>query len=106
MAKWLAAALVPLVAASAAHAEFKGLAPAEIAAMAQTRTLDFRLMQQRGFDRAPLLMDGMIARHGLAPNAFVGVGFAHMYGRKKRGEARISGQPSARKPAVTFVLKF
>jgi hypothetical protein len=48
----------------------------------------------------------MIAKRGLAPNAFVGLGLARMYGRKKRGDSRISEQPSARKPAVTFVLKF
>ena len=106
MTKWLAIALLPLVTATAAHAEFKGLAPADIAAVARTRTLDFRLMQQHGADRPPLLIDGMIARRGLAPNAFVGIGLAHMYGRRKRGDIRISSQPSARKPAVTFVLKF
>jgi len=106
MAKWLAIVALPLVTATAAHAEFKGLAPADIAELAQTRTLDFRLMQQRGADRPALLIDGMIARRGLAPNAFVGIGLAHIYGRKKRGDTRISDQPSARKPAVTFVVKF
>lgn len=106
MAKWLVIAVLPLLSATAAEAQFKGLAAADIAQVARTRTLDFRLMQQRGIDRPPLLVDGMIARQGVAPNAFVGIGLAHMYGRKKRGEMRISGQPSARKPAVTFVLKF
>ena len=106
MAKWLAIAVLPLVTATAAHAEFKGLAPADIAQIAQTHAVDFRLNQQRGVERAALLVDGMIARRGLAPNAFVGIGLAHMYGRKKGSGARVSDQPSARKPAVTFVLKF
>src|SRR5690348_12964187 len=106
MSKWLAIAVLPLVTATAAHAELKGLAPADIAELAQTRALDFRLMRQRGFDPVPLLIDGMVARRGLSPNAFVGIGLARMYGRKKRGDMRISDQPSARKPAVTFVVKF
>lgn len=106
MAKWLVVALLQLLTATAAKAEFKGLAPADIAQIAQTHALDFRLSQQRGADRPSLLLDGMIARRGLAPNAFVGIGLAHMYGRKKGGGARVSDQPSARKPAVTFVLKF
>jgi hypothetical protein len=104
--KWLAIAALPLVTATAAHAEFKGLAPADVAELARTRTLDFRLLQQHGVDREPLLIDGMIAKRGVAPNAFVGFGLAHMYSRKRRGDSRISEQPSARKPAVTFVLKF
>ena len=42
-----------------------------------------------------------------APNAFVGVGLANLYGRKKRGDARIADPPvRSKKPAVTFVLKF
>jgi|SRR5690348_9953019 hypothetical protein len=106
MAKWLAIAVLPLLTATAAHAEFKGLAPADIAEIARSRTLDFRLNQQAGVDQPPLLIDGMIARRGLAPNAFVGIGLARMYGRKKRGDVRVTDQPSARKPAVTFVLKF
>jgi hypothetical protein len=106
MGKWLAIAVLPLAAATAAHAEFKGLAPADVAKLAQTRAVDFRVMQQRGVERTPLLIDGMIARRGLAPNAFVGIGLARMYVRKKRGEMRISDQPSVRKPAVTFVVKF
>jgi hypothetical protein len=106
MAKWLAVALLQLSTATAAQAEFKGLAPADVAQIAQTHALDFRLNQQRGVEHAPVLVDGMIARRGLAPNAFVGIGLAHMYSRKKRSGARVSDQPSARKPAVTFVLKF
>ena len=106
MAKWLVVALLQLLTATAAKAEFKGLAPADIVQIAQTHALDFRLDQQRGVDRPSLLVDGMIARRGLGPNAFIGIGLAHMYGRRKGGGARVSDQPSARKPAVTFVLKF
>lgn len=109
MREWLpvAAALPLLAVASSAYAQVKGLAPAEVATLAHTRTIDLRLLQQQGYDRAPLLMGGMIAQRDLSPNAFVGVGLARIYGRKKRGDARISDQPTAgRKPAVTFVLKF
>lgn len=106
MAKWLVIAVIALGTASAAHAQLKGLAPADIADVARTRNMDLRVMQERGVDRAPLLIDGMIARRGLAPNAFVGFGLARMYGRKKRGDPRVSAEPTTRKPAVTFVLKF
>jgi len=106
MAKWLVAAVLALGTASAAHAQMKGLAPADISDVARTQTLDLRLMQERGVNRPPLLIDGMIARRGVAPNAFIGFGLARMYGRKKRGDARVSGEPSTRKPAVTFVVKF
>ena len=106
MAKWLVAVALTLGVATAAHAQFKGVTAADIADVARTRALDLRVLQERAPGRPPLLVDGMIARRGLAPNAFVGVGLARIYGRKKRGDSRISDQPSARKPAVTFVLKF
>ena len=60
-----------------------------------------------GFDRPLPLVQGMIAQQDLAPNAFVGVGLANLYGRKKRGDARITDPPvKSKKPAVSFVLKF
>lgn len=106
MVKWLTAVVLAFSAASAAHAQLKGMALPDIADVARTRTLDLRLMQERGVTRPAPLVDGMIARRGVAPNMFVGFGFARMYGRKKRGDSRVSDQPSTRKPAVTFVLKF
>ena len=108
MRKWLAvAAVLPLMAATAAHAQMTGLAPADVAAVARTRALDLRILQQQGFDRPLPLIGGMIAQRDGAPNAAVGIGMARIYGRKKRGDARITDQPSiGRKPAVTFVVKF
>jgi hypothetical protein len=48
----------------------------------------------------------MLVQQGILQNAFVGVGIAEMYGRKKRG-ARLGDAPVAsRKPAVSFVVKF
>jgi len=108
MGKWLAlAAVLPVMTATAAQAQMKGLAPADVASVARSRSLDFSLLRDRAFDRPPLLINGMIAQQGVADNAFVGVGLARMYSRKKRGDARITDQPTVgRKPAVTFVMKF
>lgn len=108
MGKWLAfAAVLPLMSATAANAQMKGLGIADIASIARTRALDLRLAQERDFQNQTLLVDGMLARQSVAPNALLGVGMARIYGRKKSGDARITDQPSiGRKPAVTFVLKF
>ena len=108
MGKWLAfAAVLPLMSATAANAQMKGLGIADIASIARTRALDLRLAQERDFQNQTLLVDGMVARQSVAPNALLGVGMAQIYGRKKSGDARITDQPSiGRKPAVTFVLKF
>jgi hypothetical protein len=107
MRKWLAVAVLPLMAAVPAHAQMTGLAPADVAAVARTRALDLRILQQQGFERPLPLIGGMIAQRDVAPNAAVGIGMARIYGRKKRGDARITDQPSiGRKPAVTFVVKF
>ena len=111
MGKWLAfAAVLPLMSATAANAQMKGLGIADIASIAsiaRTRALDLRLAQERDFQNQTLLVDGMVARQSVAPNALLGVGMAQIYGRKKSGDARITVQPSiGRKPAVTFVLKF
>jgi hypothetical protein len=108
MREWLpVAVLLPLAVAMPAHAQMKGLAPADVASVARTRALDLRLLQQQGYQRPSSLIGGMIAQRDVAPNAFVGVGLARLYGRRKRGDARITDQPTVgRKPAVTFVLRF
>ena len=64
------------------------------------------VLQERAPGRPPLLVDGMIARRASRPTPSLASDWLEIYGRKKRGDARISDQPSARKPAVTFVLKF
>jgi len=108
MGKWLAfAAALPLASATAANAQMKGLGIADIASVARTRAIDLRLTQERNFQTRTPLVDGMIAQQSVAPNALLGVGMARIYGRKKRGDARITDAPTiGRKPAVTFVLKF
>jgi|1186.fasta_scaffold29929_2 hypothetical protein len=108
MHKWLAVAVfLPLLASTAAHAQMKGLLPADVAGVARNHAVDLRLAHQQGFDRALPLVRGLIARQDLAPNGFVGVGLASLYGRKKRGDPRITDSPvRSKKPAVTFVLKF
>ena len=111
MRTWLAVVvLLPLLAPVAAHAQMtqmKGSAPADIAGPSRDHTLDFRLSQRQGIERALLLSHGMIAQQDVAPNALVGVGLVNLYTRRKVGDARISDpQVPSKKPAVTFVLSF
>ena len=107
MLKWLAVAAVPLVSATAANAQMKGLAPADVASVARTHELDLRVSQQRGYDRPLPLVQGTIVRQDVGPNALVGIGLANMYGRKKGGNPRTGDPPTrSRKPAVTFIFKF
>lgn len=109
MTRWLGLLIVlPLVAATAARAQVKGIATADVASVARIHQIDLRLSQQQGYDRPLPLVQGMIVRRDLAPNAFMGLGLANMYGRKKSGANGRPGDPPARtrKPAVTFVMKF
>jgi hypothetical protein len=109
MRVWLALpALLPLLVAGAAHAQLKGLSTAEVSNAARNRELDLRLLQQHGYDRPAPLVQGMIVRRDMAPNSFIGVGLANMYGRSKSGSNARPGDPPtrSRKPAVTFVMKF
>jgi hypothetical protein len=110
MREWLVfAAFVPIVSATAAQAQMKGLNPGVVAEVARTRALDLRLNQEQGAARpSPLVLRGMLISRDVAPNALVGLGLANTYTRKKLGSnARGEDRPSrSRKPAVTFVLKF
>ncbi len=109
MREWLAiAAVLPLLAATGAEAQMKGLTAGLDAEVVKTRALDLRLSQELGAQRPLPLVRGMIIAHDVAPNALVGLGLANMYTRKKLGSnARGEDRPSrSRKPAVTFVLKF
>jgi hypothetical protein len=109
MRDWLAvAAVLPLVAATGAQAQMQGLAPGAIGEVARTRTLDLRVSQELGADRPIPLIRGIIVRHDVAPNAFVGLGLANIYSGKKAGsELRLGERLNrSKKPAVTFVLKF
>lgn len=105
MRAWVsAAAVMPLLWAAAAQAQaMKGLLATEVGAMARQRIVDLRLY--KGNDNPSSSMR-MLVQQGVSQNAFVGVGLAQMYGRKRRG-LRLGGEPaSSRKPAVSFVVKF
>jgi hypothetical protein len=109
MGKWLGLlALLPLAAATVAHAQMKGVASADVASVARNHQLDLRLSQQQGNDHPLPLMRGMIVQQDVAPNAIVGLGLANIYGRRKSGaSARLGDVPArSRKPAVTFIMKF
>jgi hypothetical protein len=108
MRKWLAvAASLSLFVAMAAHAQTKGLGAVNVANVARSHQIDLRLSQQKGYDRPLALIDGMLVQQDVAPNAFVGVGLANMYGRKKGSNLRVGDAPvHARKPAVTFAVRF
>jgi hypothetical protein len=100
-----AAAVMPLLWAAAAQAQaMKGLLATDV--VAYQRIVDLRLYPQQGHDNPSSFIRGMLVQQGILQNAFVGVGIAEMYGRKKRG-ARLGDAPIAsRKPAVSFVVKF
>lgn len=109
MRAWVAiAAALPLLAATAAHAQMRGLIPAEVDGVAKTRALDLRVSEQHYAGRPAPLVEGLLVRHNLATNAVVGLGLATMYGRRKVGSSYRLGDPPARsrKPAVSFQLKF
>jgi hypothetical protein len=108
MRQWLAlAAVLPLTASGAAHAQMKGLAAPVVASVAKSHQLDLRMSQQQGNARPMPLIGGMLAQRDVAPNAYFGLGLANMYSRKKGGDARITDAPrAAKKPAVTFVVRF
>ena len=108
MLKWLAvAAISPLVVATAAHAQIKGLAPAEVASVARSHTIDLRILQQQGFEHPLPLVQGMLAHQDITTNATVGVGVANLYSRKKGQNLRVGDTPArSRKPALTFIMKF
>jgi hypothetical protein len=108
MARWLAiAAVLPLFAAAGAHAQVRPLIPNEIVVIARTHALDWRLAQEQGIERPLPLMRGMLVQRDVAPNAFVGVGLANLYGRKKGSDPSLGDRPTrSRKPAVTFVMRF
>jgi len=49
----------------------------------------------------------MVVQQGVGANAFLGVGLANIYGRKKGADGTAGDRPPrSRKPAVTFVMRF
>ena len=109
MGKWLALmAALALDGATGAHAQLNGLSTADVASVARSHQIDLRVSEQQGYDRPLPLVQGMLVRRDMAPNAFMGIGLANLYGRKKSSTNARPGDPPTRskKPAVTFVLKF
>ena len=75
--------------------------------VARTHVLDLRLAQEQGIDRPLPLIRDMLVQKGVGPNAFLGIGLANLYGRKKGSDPSLGDRPTrSRKPAVTFVMKF
>lgn len=105
MRTWLAAAaVVPLVAACAAHARSAAVQPSPSEKLSPAS--NFMLPRVPQFETQSPLHDGMIAQEDLAPNAHVGLGLAPMLGRNIHS-VRIEQEPVRTKnPGVTFVLKF
>jgi hypothetical protein len=107
MRKWLVlAAALPLFTATAAGAQMKALSATEVASVSRAHTIDLRIANQQGYDRPMPLMRGMLAQEDVADNAFIGVGLANIYARKKRSLRADDAPVLSRRPAVTFVLKF
>ena len=108
MSRWLAmVAFVPLVSAPGAHAQSKGTAFADVALVARNHAIDLRLADPQGAPRPLPLMRGMLVQQGVGANAFLGVGLAKIYGRKKGADGTAGDRPPrSRKPAVTFVMRF
>lgn len=106
MHRWLAAAAVaPLVVATAAHAQTTALQVA-VTAVVRAHPLDLKLPPEAQYTSSMALQNGMIAEEGVAPNALVGVGFAQMSGRKAQSLRINEGPVPTQNPAVSFVLKF
>ena len=108
MSRWLAmVAFVPLASATGAYAQNKGAAFADVALVARNHAIDLRLADSQGAPGPLPLMRGMLLQQGVGANAFLGVGLANIYGRKKGADGTAGDRPPrSRKPAVTFVMRF
>jgi len=108
MRTWVsAAAVVPLLWAAAAQAQaMKGLLGTDVAAVASQRIVDLRLYRQQGIEDPSTFIGGMLVQQGLSQNAFLGVGLARMYGRRRRVVPLGDAPVPSRKPAISLVMKF
>ena len=103
---WLAAAaVVPLMVATAAHAQETALQVA-VTAIVRAHELDLKLPPDAQYISSMALQNGMIAEEGVASNARLGVGFAQMSGRKAQSLRINEGPVPTQNPGVSFVLKF
>ena len=106
MLEWLAmAAAAPAIAAHGAHPPM-ALRMQALPAVPKRPSADLSLPAIPPPAARQLVMDGMIVRDRLAPNATVGLGIASL-GKRNVSDFR-TGQRAHRshRPAVTFVLKF
>lgn len=109
MRTWIAAAaVVPLVAASAAHASTASTIAVQPSAAEKLPAVSNFMLPSNvpQFESRSPLQDGMIAQEELAPNAHLDLGLAPMLGRNIHS-VRIEQEPvPTRNPGVTFVFKF
>lgn len=106
MHRWLAAAaVVPLMVATAAHAEATALQGAVPAAV-RAHALNLKLPPDAQYASSIALQNGMVAEEGVAPNALVGVGLAQMSGRKAQSLRINEGPVPTQNPGLSFLLKF
>lgn len=106
MHRWLAAAaVVPIMVATAAHAQMTALGGAVPPAV-PAHALDLKLQSDAGYVSSTALQRGMIAEESVAPNALLGVGLARMLGRKAQSLRLNEGPEPTRNPGVSFILKF
>lgn len=107
MSRWLVmAALIPLASAPAAYAQANPNVT-DVVIVARNHALDLRLADPQGVTSSMPLMRGMLVQRGITDNAFLGIGLANLYGRKKGADPTPGDRPPrSRKPAVTFVFKF
>ena len=77
--------------------------------VAAPRVIDMRLSPPLGLEQAPPIIRELMVNQRIAGNAAIGLGLANFYARRKGGsDWRLGGGPArrARKPALTFLLKF
>jgi len=106
MRRWLAVSGLAWCLSAPVQAQNKGLLTTDIAGVARNHVLDLRVAQQHGSEHPLPLIRGLVVSKSVSTNAFVGVGLADMYGRKKGGLRLGEAPVRSRKPAVTFVMKF
>ena len=109
MTRWLVVlGAASLITATQGNAQAAPRIADDVARVAASREIDWRLSRGPGTDRpAPLVGELLVNQH-VTRNAAIGLGLANFYGKRKGSEWRVGDgtTPRARKPAVTFLLKF
>ena len=107
MLEWLLmAAAAPALTAHGAHPPMALRMHAPPAEVTERHSLDLSMPHLAPPPGRPLVMDGMIVRDSVAPNATLGLGIGGL-GKRASSDFR-PGQRARRshRPAVNFVLKF